>query len=500
MTQQPKARVRLIKAKHSLSAQDNKDNQMSGVDGVIERPYPITELQALVEKSTILQQCVDAYKRNIVGFGATADYLEDIKETPEMMKEWDVVKDFIKYFSFDMSFTDLLGELIEDREISGNGYLEIIRDAKGLPVSGARLDPAFMHVTSLSDFVSVTVNVNGRTFTIKKRFRRYVQDVGTAKVYFKEVGDPRTLNAITGQYTTEKLDDSLIANEVLHLKIGAGAYGVPRWIGQLIHMYGSRKAEELNYNYFYNGRHTPMAVLLHNALLSDESEQALQQYMDSVAGSDNAHKFLVIEAEGLTDGQAQDSLKNAKVEVKSLADMLQQDALFLEYDDKSREKVQSAFRLPDIYVGRSKDFNRATADTARTITEEQVFEPERNSLEWAINHKILGDYSLKATKLIFNKPEISNIDDLVKLISVANQVGSVAPNDIREVLGRALGKDLEPFKGEEFNLPKGMAQPKEEAAAPPKEQVYKQQNLLSELKEVRQMLEEQYNGATTAIY
>lgn len=48
--------------------------------------------------------------------------------------------------------------------------------------------------------------------------------------------------------------------------------------------------------------------------------------------------------------------------------MLQRDGLFINYDDTNRKKVQSHFRLPDIYVGYSKDFNRATAETAMLIT------------------------------------------------------------------------------------------------------------------------------------
>jgi capsid portal protein len=51
------------------------------------------------------------------------------------------------------------------------------------------------------------------------------------------------------------------------------------------------------------------------------------------------------------------------INIKPLAEMLQCDGVFINYDDTNRRKVQSHFRLPDIYVGYSKDFNRATADT-----------------------------------------------------------------------------------------------------------------------------------------
>lgn len=474
MADKPRANVRLIKSGTSFTKQltsqnvtDDYEGELAGIDGYIRPPYPASELQELVGMSTILQQCVEAYKRNIVGFGAVPAYDQDdvaADETPEMKTEWNKVLDFIKYFNLDKSFEDVFGELIEDREVTGNAYLEIIRDSLALPVEGLRTDPRYMKITALSpDPVDVDYVRDGRTFKRKRRFRKYIQEVGTLKTYFKEYGDPRKMNKKTGVY--EEVDESLEATEILQFKLGSRTYGEPRWIGQLVHMYGARKAEELNFKYFTQGRHTPMAIMLHNATLSAESEQQLIDYANSVEGVDNSHKFLLIEAEGLSEGILDEEKVNAKVELKSLADMLQSDALFLEYDAASREKVQSSFRLPDIYVGRTKDFNRATADTARYITEEQVFEPERKSLEWVINNKLLMQYALEETGVAFNKPEISDTEQLVKMLEVANNIGAVAPNDIRDVLGKFLGKELENFEGDEFDLPASVAQQGRDVAA-----------------------------------
>lgn len=462
-----RARVRAIKGGTSFKKQlqpqsvtDKHETELSGMDGIVKRPYPPKELQDLVQMSTILQQCVEAYRRNIVGFGAVPQYHEDDvieAETAEMKAEWEQIQDFVKYFSFDMSMEDVFGEVIEDREITGNGYMEIMRDTLNMVVEGARINPEYMFITSRQDeLVDVSYIRNGKTFKRKRRFRKYVQEIGAQKVYFKEYGDPRKMHKKTGEYS-DSVPPGDEATEVLHFKIGAETYGVPRWIGQLVHMYGARKAEELNFKYFTQGRHTPMAILLHNATLSAESEKELTDYASSIEGVEHSHKFLIIEAEGLSEGILDEEKVNAKVEVKSLAEMLQNDALFLEYDTASREKVQSAFRLPDIYVGRSKDFNRATADTARYITEEQVFEPERKSLEWVINNKLLDSYLFKYTGVSFNAPEISDTEQLVALLDVANDIGAIAPNDIREVVGKFLGKKLENFEGEEYDVPASVA-------------------------------------------
>lgn len=87
------------------------------------------------------------------------------------------------------------------------------------------------------------------------------------------------------------------------------------------------------------------------------------------------------------------------MEIKSLAEILQDDALFLEYDDKSRNKLRSAFRLPPLYTGEAQEYNKATADTARKITEEQVFQPERKTLINKLNTLFLPELGLHDVQL-----------------------------------------------------------------------------------------------------
>lgn len=506
----PQARVRVIKSnleRHPLLKADHvtgvkSDDARLGADGILTPPYPPAELVKLVEKSTILRQCIDAYKRNIPGFGLTPEYAVDEQvETPAMKAEWDILDGLLKAFSLDQSVEDLFGQLIEDREITGSAYLEVIRDGTGLPVGGERLDPCYMYVCTAGEPIQIEQVRNGRRIVRWKRFRKFVQQVGAKRIWFKEFGDPRIMDLRTGQYVDGPLDEQYQANEVIQFKIGPDAYGVPRWIGHLIHIFGARKAEELNYRYFTQGRHTPAAILLHNSTLTPESEQALIEYANSIEASESSqHKFLVIEAQSMDDPLIDDKRGQVKVEIKSLAEMLQQDALFLDYDEASRRKVQSAFRLPDIYVGRSTDFNRATADTARAITEEQVFEPERNSLEWVLNNVLLADYGFQYVRASFKKPEISNVQELVSVLNVGIQGKAVLPNDLRDIIGRVVGKNLEPLP-EEMNVIGGpllsmrlfggnTTEDVEKAAEPRRELASRTEQLVGLLKDVRDVLEE----------
>ncbi|MGE6850768.1 phage portal protein [Bacillus tropicus] len=437
-----------------ISQQQEDSKEKNAINGIIDPPYRIEDLQQIRENSTILGQCIDAYKRNIAGFGHEMQYKQnDAEETDDMKKEWSFVDtEIIPFFSFDKPFKEILEGAIDDRETTGNGYIEVIRNASNQPDQLANMLPQHMRVTRKDEELQdVKYIVNGKSITRKKKFRRYVQIVDNNPIYFKEFGDPRFLNKKTGKFSKESFGGDN-ATEILHLKIGNGPYGIPRWVSHVVHMVGARKAEELNLRYFKQGRHVPMAMIIKNGLLDDESEAALSEYATSIEGEENQHKFLLLQLKAGEDESTGEPVP-ADIELKSLADILQNDALFLEYDDKSRQKVQSAFRLPDIYVGYSRDFNRATADAAREITEEQVFEPERNSLEFIINNILLLPYELKHVYVNLRKPEISNTEDMVKMLDVLSKYGGTTFNDLREVAAKVLNKDLEPFESEEASQP-----------------------------------------------
>ncbi|NCE77430.1 phage portal protein, partial [Anaerotruncus sp. X29] len=137
---------------------------------------------------------------------------------------------------------------------------------------------------------------------------------------------------------------------------------------------------------------------------------------------------------------------------EKLTDILQQDALFLEYDENVSQAVLGAFRLPPIYVAKTTEYNRSTAETAKELTEEQVFQPLRESYAWRLND-LFKEYGFKYVEAYFKSPNLSNMDDIKAILSPAIQARAVAPNDLRDLLSKVLNKPLEDFEGEEYNLP-----------------------------------------------
>lgn len=466
MSEEAKVRARVIKASDQ-SKQIYKDD-FSGVYGqgdIIAPPYNLRELKLMGDYSSILQQCIDAYKTNIVEFGIEPEYKIDInsEEVKQEVKdtaqnEWTRLDEFIRYLNLDESPEVVLGHVIDDKEKTGNGYLEIIRDGKGDPVGIEYVDAQHMRVCkkTVHERVEYTILEDGKEKKTHrwKQFRRYVQMIDGKAVYFKEYGDPRIMNLSNGKFD-DNTPDNLVANEIVHLKIGSGTYGKPRWIGTLISLYGARKAEELNLMYFTNGRHIPAAITVSNGTLDDASYEALQEYMTDLQGTDGAHKFLLLEAVGTTeesDTHGDAKVVPAKVEIKSLAEILQQDALFLEYDANTRTKIRSAFRLPPLYTGEAQEFSRATADTARKVTEEQVFQPERKGLARVLNTLFLEPLGFRFVKLGVKGADFHDPVEISKVLDPFIQAGAVAPNDLRPLLEKVLGAKLDPFP-DDYNVP-----------------------------------------------
>lgn len=484
----------------------------------LEPPYDPTYLSWLYEHANALRQNVDAYKTNIDGFGhgfeplidlrhagardlvsdalmieaaekarqkGTGDLLaklppsdEDIDKKIAELKytarlEKARAESFFDNCVADESFVSLRRRTREDIEVTGNGYWEVIRNDAGELSQFAYMPSRSMRVAkkrSKTKSVNQRVKLGALAFrdeTFRRSFRRYMQVGSDDATYFKEFGDSSTiLSSKTGrefnspeELLAEEGADVAPANECIHFKIHSqnnGSYGVPRWIGNLLSILGSRSAEEVNLAYFESKSIPPLAVLVSGGRLAADAVTRIQDFVEKeIKGKKNFHKILVIEAETSAGAIGlQDAAGSLRVEIKQLTDAQLKDGLFLQYDAANMDKVGMGFRLPRMLRGDVRDFNRSTAEAALDFAESQVFNPERNDFDFLVNRFVLPEISITLWKFKSNGPRLSDSQSWGEMIAKLTVAGVLTPADAREIAGqKVLSNELPLIKADWVNQP-----------------------------------------------
>jgi len=389
---------------------------------VIEPPFEMLTLAMLSEHSTELGQCIAAMETNIEAFGhrliprvniEKPDLTDDEKKIVGQVKAERIQLDnFFAYAAFPDSFTKFRRKLRVDLEHTGNAYFEVIRNVAGkiqafshvpsYQMRLAKLEPDF----DLYDVPMLQIQKDGsiaiETIKASRRFRRFVQgrilhrrDLsfagGLAVRWFKEFGDPRHYDCDTGEMESEKkkIPVEKRANEIVHLKLysSRSPYGIPRYVGNLLSIFGDRASEEINYITFSNNNIPSMFLLVSNGQLTQGSIDRIKDFTEAqIQGQDNFSKFIIVEAES-PEVEGEDS-GQVKIDVKPLTSEQHKDALFQNYSKNNQDKIRRAFRLPPLLVGRTDEYTRATVEASRRMADEQIFAPERDDVDDFINLRI----------------------------------------------------------------------------------------------------------------
>jgi PBSX family phage portal protein len=459
--------------------------------GALEPPYDPWVLCQVFEHSNSLRPNVDAYGTNIDGFGHRFEPVVDFdsEDAPRKIADflrveraWQAeqgtlpagaaleptddevqaavrqlglvaraerarLEAFFDSCTFDESFISLRRRTRQDLEVCGNAYWEVLRSGAGkvarfvhIPAHTMRLMPLDCEAVEVAERVRVSP-VTYDSVTVRRRLRRSVQVLSMDRVYFKAFGDPRTISRKTGRVfaSLEELgaadDGDAPATEVLHFAVPSTRppYGVPRWIGALLSVLGSREMEEVNYLYFSNKSVPPLALLVSGGRLSESSVPRLERFIEeNLKGKKGFHKLLIVEADGAGTGETK-----AKIELVPLTQAQQHDQLFGTYDQANIDKVGAAFRIPRILRGDSRDMNRSTAETSLRLAEEQVFQPERDEFDHLVNRVVLGELGVRFWRFRSNAPLTRDPERMTEMVERLTRVGVLTPAE-----GRTLAADI----------------------------------------------------------
>jgi len=441
---------------------------------VLRPPYSPDKMYELYEECGCLQACVDAFIRNVGGYGwrikpKDGSEVDMLPADKKYEKHPDKVKleEFFSCPNGKEDFISIREKIDRDYNVTGNGYMEVVRNLKGEPSLLFWLDAKRMRLTPLdNEYTDIKLQVvrGEKVITIpsRQKFRRLVMGVGNPKKasgilgkdvrYFKEYGDPRRINAITG-HTWELRDASddvwEEATEVIHFKYGNGSYGVPRWIGTLMNVMGITKADYVNHNLFEAQGIPPLLITIAGGELTEESMLDLMKMIEGhTKDITKFNKPLLLEAAG-TSFNLQGKDTPPKIEVTSLTEYRKDDLTFQKYLEDSRASIrQFGFRLPAMFLGEHTGLNYASANLLRIATEDQVFQPERNSFDAILNNTLVKD--MKIVQWVFDTidPVIKSNADLMGLLPHIVNTGVLSPNELIEFFNENFNAQLRPYTEE----------------------------------------------------
>lgn len=379
-------------------------------------PYEPKVLNKLPSLNNILNQCIEAMEVNIDGTGHEFIPAEE-GGTPDQ-KEIDLLTDFFNEPYPGENFIKIRRRLRRDLESVGFAFLEVLRAVDGSIVAVRNVESYSVRYVRLDPAVQVqkTVTRNGEdtVLTLWERERRFVrQYAGFQKTFYKEFGASRQLDRFTGDWIPEgdprQKDLNVLATELLAFGVIPDVqtpYGVPRWINNLPAVMGSRKAEELNLEFFDSGGMPPAIIFIQGGTLARDASDQLKQYLSGK----NKHKNRAVVVEAMSTSGSLEAQGSVQVKVERFGAERMQDAMFTNYDERSEDHVRVAFRIPPLFIGRSTDYNYASAVVSYMVAEEQVFQPERANFDEIINKTIIKGLGIKNTKFKSKPTTMKNVD------------------------------------------------------------------------------------------
>ncbi|ANO57604.1 hypothetical protein [Vibrio phage vB_VhaS-a] len=424
-------------ATHEKKREDNNKRELgggytvavnSGHAGTIIVPkFNPVLLASFAEESSSLAPCVAAMEVNIdgTGFDIVPTNEKDWKDNDgnetsyEDDKEYQSLLDLFEHPYPNENLITIRRKIRRDMEQTGSGALEVMLANDGTVLYLRYLDAKYLRLIEYddSDFELFQNKImrNGREINapLKMRKRRYIYQKGKTTRYLKELGAQRHLDAKTGQWAAQGSGVSLAnrASAVIHFKVDKDAndeYALPRWISKVRSMKGEIEAENLNLSYFENGGIPPVIIFLQNGKVADGSINSLNAALSGRAGAKN--KGVVVETE--STGGSLDKESKVDIKVERFSSEQTKDIMFGGFLDRCGKDVKGAYRLPQLFLGKSEDYNYATAYASILVAEAQVFRPERDEFDDIINQRIVSGIT---NKFMFKSRPLSVIDTDTKL-------------------------------------------------------------------------------------
>jgi hypothetical protein len=213
-------------------------------------------------------------------------------------------------------------------------------------------------------------------------------------------------------------------NEVIHFRIYSSEsrdYGLPRDVALAVDFAGDRMAAESNLSFFDSSGTPPTVIFVQGEETKDGSKTSFRVPRETserigntikAGGAGSVNRVAIIP---VPPGTKTDAVK--------LGEVSDRDIGFTGYRGDNRERQLSHHRLQPIFIAVTED-NGMSVEVQRTITLEQLFDPEQGRWEDVLNDSIIrefgkGRYQLKFTRLAVESDAVKR-DSADKLAENSN--------------------------------------------------------------------------------
>ena len=377
---------------------------------IVQPPYNVMYLAQLYDISPFHHAAVNAKCANVVGLGykfeETQKLLEKIEDALDDEKKLDklrrniargkaTLREKLESLNSDDSFEEIIKKVYTDREVTGNGYLEVGRTSSGE--------------------IGYIGHIPATTMRIRRHRDGFVQVVYNRYTFFRNFGDTTT---------QDQIGTDPRPNEVIHFKKYTPTntyYGVPDILSAKNAVAGDEFASRYNLDYFENKAVPRYIITVKGAKLSADSERKLLEFFQiGLKGRNHRTLYIPLPSDG----------ENSRVEFEMKpVEAGIQDSSFQNYMVENRDRILLAHRVPISKIGTPEGMSNAGSLDADKTFKEQVCRPDQDALEIQIN-KVIGEFT-NAFKLTFEELTLTDELQQAQIDQIYLTTKVTLPNEIR---------------------------------------------------------------------
>jgi hypothetical protein len=329
----------ILKAREAASSQGVKLGRQ-------DHPFDLAMVRAFLTGNEHHAACIGAKVASTTGLGFVDGEEEVVVDqgdqmTGEPAKKRKQFVDAAADLSLDelclVSFADVLHDVTEDFFMTGNGYIEAVRDSPGGEIVGLHHLPADeVYIYIEDEQYNMHYEVQGKEgATAVRRFAR-----------FGEGEDFAERSASEGVDFTMPTEGEVEAGsvEVIHLRNPSSLnrwYGMPDWLAAVPPIELTQMLMQWKYDFFLNRGVPEFMLFIFGQKLVKEDWDKVQNALQANIGLGNSHKSLALNL----------SNENIKIQLEKLGIEGKSDDDFGDTSDSLATRIVTAHRVPPLLAG-----------------------------------------------------------------------------------------------------------------------------------------------------